>query len=613
MTATVIQSTQLDFENIKSSLKTYFKQKPEFADYDFEAAGLNNFLDVLAYNTHINALTANFAINESFLNTAQLRSSIVSHAESLGYEVRSMTTSKAVVNLSVNLAGVANRPPQIQLLKGHTFTSSIDGVSYTFRTLESYFARDDGTGNYPFKTNEGSEDIPIFEGTEKVKTFLSGENDERQIFVIPDNTIDTSTATVQVFDTATSTRFVTYTPLKEAVQISKDSRVYSIREAPNGNYELNFGDGVSFGKKPDPGNKIVVTYLSTKGEVADNGTSFTSNSDITVNNAQFPIITTVKTESTGGANKQTIESIRQLAPIAYASQARLVTSLDYKGMVLSNFPEVTDCNVWSGDQNVPRDYGAVYISLNFANGTDDTVKDRVKANIITNFTNNLAVVSMETKYADPTDMFLELVVGFNFDPSLTGFSLPATESTVYNFMTNYFTKNLNKFDKIFRRSNMLTELDALDPAILSSRCDVKVQLRIVPTVGTKRLFELQFPMALKGADDITHIVSSTIFEYEGVVALIRNKLSSTRLQIQDIDGNVLLDNVGEYNPSKGTVTITGFTPQALIGGNDYIKISAIPLNESVIRPLRNYVIKLDNTETFATATLDRQETGLTVS
>ena len=129
MTATVIQSTQLDFENIKSSLKTYFKQKPEFADYDFEAAGLNNFLDVLAYNTHINALTANFAINESFLNTAQLRSSIVSHAESLGYEVRSMTTSKAVVNLSVNLAGVANRPPQIQLLKGHTFTSSIDGVS----------------------------------------------------------------------------------------------------------------------------------------------------------------------------------------------------------------------------------------------------------------------------------------------------------------------------------------------------------------------------------------------------------------------------------------------------------------------------------------------------
>ena len=613
MNATVIQSSQLDFENLKSSLKTYFKQKPEFADYDFEAAGLNNFLDVLAYNTHINALTANFAINESFLNTAQLRSSIVSHAESLGYEVRSMTTSKAVVNLSVNLAGVDNRPPQIQLLKGQTFTSSIDGVSYTFRTLESYFARDDGTGNYPFKTNTGSEDIPIFEGAEKVKTFLSGESDERQIFVIPDSTIDTSTATVQVFDTATSTRFVTYTPLKEAVQISKDSRVYSIRETPNGNYELNFGDGVSFGKKPDPGNKIVVTYLSTKGGVADNGTSFTSNSDITVNNVQYPIVTTVKTESTGGANKQTIESIRQLAPIAYASQARLVTSLDYKGMVLSNFPEVTDCNVWSGDQNVPRDYGAVYISLNFATGTDDTVKDRIKADIITNFTDNLAVVSMETKYADPTDMFLELVVGFNFDPSLTGFSLPATESTVYNFMTNYFQTNLNKFDKIFRRSNMLTELDALDPAILSSRCDVKVQLRITPTVGTKRLFELQFPMALKGADDITNIITSTIFEYDGVVALIRNKLTSTRLQIQDIDGNVLLDNVGEYNPSRGSVTITGFTPQALIGGNDYIKISAIPLNESVIRPLRNYVIKLDNTETFATATLDRQETGLTVS
>ena len=195
--------------------------------------------------------------------------------------------------------------------------------------------------------------------------------------------------------------------MKEAITIDGNSRVYSIREAPNGNYELNFGDGVSFGKKPDPGEKVVVTYLSTKSELADNGTVFTANSGLTVKQVNYPVVTTTVTESAGGAQRQTIESIRQLAPFAYAQQARLVTSLDYKAMILSNFVDVTDCNVWSGDQNIPRDYGAVYVSLNFAAGTSNGIKDKVKADIITNFSDNLGIVSMTTKYTDPTDLFLD--------------------------------------------------------------------------------------------------------------------------------------------------------------------------------------------------------------
>lgn len=612
MVATVIKSSELDFNNIKNSLKDYFKSKDEFADYDFEASGLNNILDVLAYNTHVNGLTANFAINESFLSTSQLRASIVSHAETLGYEVRSISTSKAIVNLSVNLAGVADRSPQIQLPAGWTFTSSIDGVSYTFRTMESYFAKDDGSGNYEFKTTTGSTNIPILEGIEKTKTFLIGEQTERQVFVIPDATIDTATASVLVYDTASSSRFTPYIPLKKAVTINKDTQVFSIRETPNGNYELNFGDGVSFGKKPDPGNKVIVTYLSSKGPLADNGTVFTSNNDFTVLQNNYPVIVTTQTESTGGAQKQSIESVRQLAPIAYAAQQRLVTSLDYKGTILSNFTDVTDCNVWSGDQNIPLDYGAVYVSLNFDDNVSDTVKENTKAQIIGQFTDNLSVVSITTKYTDPTELFLELTLGFNFDPSLTGTSLVATENDVFRFLNNYFRKNLNKFEKIFRRSNMLTEIDAIDQAILSSRCDVKAQLRFNPTIGTERTFELNYPMPMAPPDPYTNIVQSSVFEYDGTRALIRNKLDSTRLQITDIDGNVLLDNVGEYFPATGVVKIVGFTLEAFIGGFDFIKVSVVPLNESVIKPLRNYVIKLDSSLSFATATVDRQNTTSTV-
>lgn len=611
--ATTVKSTDLDFQNIKAGLKNYLRSRTEFADYDFDASGLNNVLDVLAYNTHINGLTANFALNEAFLPTAQLRSSVVSHAETLGYQVRSRTTASALVNLSVNLSGVAGRPAQIQLPSGWQLTTSIDGVSYTFRTLETFFAKDNGSGLYEFQTTAGSDDIPVFEGVEKTKTFLVGEVDERQIFVIPDETIDTSTASVQVYDTASSSNFVTYTRLLESVTIDAKSTVYSIREAPNGFYELNFGDGISFGKKPDAGNKVIVTYLSSVGPVANAGDLFTSNSNLTVGGIGYTVNVSTANESTGGALRQTIESVRQLAPIAYAAQQRLVTSSDYKATILSNFSQVSDCNVWSGDQNVPLDYGAVYVSLNFPISTSQATKDIVKANIVTNFTDNLSVVSMTTKFTDPIDVFLELNTQFDFDPAQSGTTLAGTETGVYNFVTNYFNRNLNSFNSVFRRSNLLTEIDAIDQAILSSKIDVKVQLRIEPTIGSKANFELSYPMKIASPDDEVFSVTSSIFEFNGAVCQIKNVLNSTRLQVIDIDDNVLLDNVGEYKPLDGEVNIIGFAPDAFIGGNQFIKISVLPDNPSVIRPLRNYVLRLDTSESSATATIDRQTTSLQVT
>ena len=611
--ATTVKSTDLDFQNIKAGLKNYLKSQQQFADYDFDASGLNNILDVLAYNTHLNGLTANFALNESFLPTAQLRSSVVSHAETLGYQVRSRTTAKALVNLTVNLSGVAGRPPQIQLPSGWTFNSSIDGVTYTFTTLETYFARDNGSGLYQFQTSTGSADIPIYEGTEKNKTFLSGETDERQVFVIPDTTIDTSTAKVRVYDTSGSSNYVTYTKLSEANTIDKDSTVYSIREAPNGFYEVNFGDGVSFGKKPDPGNKVVVTYLSSSGPTANAGDVFVSGSNLNVDGINYTVSVATTNESTGGAFKQSIESVRQLAPIAYAAQQRLVTALDYKGIILSNFPEVADCNVWSGDQNVPIDYGAVYVALNFPVNTSQTTKDVVKANIVTNFTDNLSVVSMTTKFVEPTDVFLELQTDFDFDPAETGFTVAATENSVFNFINRYFNTNLNAFNRIFRRSNLLTEIDALDTAILSSRMDVKAQLRFSPTIGVTESHALAFPMKIVTPDDEVHSVSSSIFQFNGAVASIKNQLNSNRLQIIDVDGNVLLDNVGQYDGVNGKVDIIGFAPEAFIGGDTFIKISVTPDNPSVIRPLRNYILRLDQTETSATARIDRQNNTLVVT
>lgn len=610
--ATTIKSSDLDFDNIKANLKNYFKSTDEFKDYDFEASGLSNVLDVLAYNTHVNGLTANYALNESFLSTAQLRSSVVSHANTLGYDVRSMTGAVGYVNLSVNLSAVSNRPVTVELPKGTQFTGSVDGVSYTFRTTETYFGRDNGFGLYDFKTNAGSADIPITEGVERVKTFIAGEKVERTIYIIPDTNLDKSTAVVKVFDTATSTAFTSYAPIKTAVEVDGDSTFFTMSEAPNGYYELNFGDGISFGKSPEPGNKIEVTYLTTIGPEANDAGTFSANSPISILGQNYQLIVTTAANSAGGANKQSVESIKQLAPYAYATQQRLVTSLDYKSTILSNYTAVEDCAVWSGDQNVPIDYGRVYVSLKFDPNTTAATQSAIKNSIVNNFTENLAVMSIETEFTDPVETFIELTTNLQFDPALTGTTLFSTESEVYNFKRTYFRNNLGKFDAVYRRSNLLTEIDALSPAILSTKQDVKAQLRFSPTVGQNTDHKLAYPMKIASPDDVQPIVTTTTFQYNGKVALIKNQLESTILQIYDLNGNVLFNNVGEYRPQDGIVDIVAINPQSLLFGVNYIKVSVIPENQSFIKPLRNYILSLDEDVTSATAIIDRQTTTLEI-
>jgi hypothetical protein len=223
--ATNIQSTQLDFDTIKNSLKTYLAQKSEFADYNFEASGLSNILDVLAHNTHFNGLIANFALNEAFLNTAQLRSSVVSHAEALGYNPRSVTSSTAYISISTTIT-TGGRPTTVTLPKYTQFTASVDDVTYTFYTLEAYTATDDGSGIYSFLNSSGTSAIPVVEGTIKNKTFYAGSALDRQIYIIPDATIDTTTATVDVYTSNTSSSYVTYTKLYDAITIN--CNIYSL-------------------------------------------------------------------------------------------------------------------------------------------------------------------------------------------------------------------------------------------------------------------------------------------------------------------------------------------------------------------------------------------------
>jgi hypothetical protein len=328
--ATTINSSSLDFDAIKNNLKTYLKQQSEFSDYDFEASGISNLLDVLAYNTHINGLTANMALNESFLNTAQLRSSVVSHAETLGYVPQSKTASQATINMSFNIGiDQSDVPETLQIASGYKFNASIDDASYTFQTQELIQATNDGNNFFQFTTLSGSTSIPIYEGVAKTKTFFAGEDAEETLYIIPDLNLDRATAIVRIYESSTSDDFTTYVNLETATNITATTPAYILKEAPNGFYELTFGNGSTLGAVPKAGAKITVEYLSVDGANANGGRLFEPLNTVEVTEPtsgsglqRLPVVSTVN-RSVGGTNKETLDSIRRNAPFRYATQNRI--------------------------------------------------------------------------------------------------------------------------------------------------------------------------------------------------------------------------------------------------------------------------------------------------
>lgn len=601
-----IQSTRLDFNNIKDELKTHFAAKSEFADYNYEASGISNILDVLAYNTHYNALIANFALNESFLSTAQLRSSVVSHAASLGYNIRSRTAARATIGITVNLLGVAGRPSTITLPAGTLFTSAIGDVTYTFQTLEAYYASDDGFGLYQFANLEGNTNVSIYEGVSTTKTFYVGENGERQLYVIPDTTIDTTTAVVRVYANTSTSAYTTYQNINTATGVTSTSTYYQLSEAPNGNYELNFGDGVSFGQSPSTGNKIVVSYLSCVGEAANGAAIFNPVSSLIVVGAPRSLNVTTVANSNSGSDRQTIESIRANAPIAFAAQQRLVTAGDYKAVILQNYSAVADAIAWGGEDNNPPNYGYVYVGLKFKDGTSSQQQQIIKDSIVSNVTDNLSIMSVDTIFADPINTYLEVQCTFNYDANLSGLTVRATEDQVNAAIRSFFNTNLNAFGKVWRRSQLLAVIDNISPAILNSAINVKMQQRFEPTVGTSLSYDIYFPSAISDPDDRDFIVTSSTFVFNGKICSLRNRLNTNKLQIVDALGAVVVDNIGECNPSKGLIKLIGFNPAQITSGQTYLKLSAVPANPGTIRPLRNYIIDIDTDVSFASGTIDRQ-------
>lgn len=589
--ATTIKSTELDFNTIKNNLKLFLAQKPEFADYNFEASGLSNLLDVLAYNTHYNALMANFALNESFLSSAQLRSSLVGLAGGLGYSVGSRKASFAVVNLQVTNN---DNPSSMTIPSGTKFTTTINSKSYTFQTRDALTALGDGTGVYQFTLN-GNRNVPIYEGVTKRKTFIAGPSSENDTYVLPVKNLDLDTVVVRVYDSITSNRYDQYINIFDTTTIDETSRIYVMKESPNGYYELTFGNGVRLGRFPQAGDKIEVIYSAVAGPEANGGKTFVPTTTI---DGRTLSVTTVSVSSSGSF-KEEIESIRKNAPFQWAAQNRMVTAQDYAALVKRNFSNVvSDIKAWGGEDNIPADYGSVYLSIVFS--TDDAVVIENTKSDITALADDLSIASFDVQFTDPVETFLEVTTTFQFNPQLTSLDTTTVENSVLAAMQNYFDTNTGGFNQSFRRSNMLTEIDATDDAILSSRADIKMQKRFVPDGSPSQT--IFFAAAISVPDDDDFIVQSDPFNFQSKPCVLKNRLDTNIIEIIEIaSGNPLIDNAGTYDAVNGTITLLNFTGTILNGA--YIRVVATPANPSVISPLRNNIVRYDNQASRARAVI----------
>ena len=599
--ATTINSTALDFANIKSNLKTYLRNTTEFADYDFEASGLSNILDVLAYNTHVNGLTTNFALNESFLGTAQLRSSVVSLATGIGYVPDTMTSAKGTVGVTMSLADVTGRPNTVDLPINTRFSSTVDDITYNFQTREIHTAADNGLGSYIFKTTDGSTAIPIFEGNLKIKTFNVGEFNEADVYIIPDATLDADTAIVRVIDGSTSSAYINITA---ATTISPSSTIYILKEAPNGFYQLSFGGNGILGVAPAAGNTITVEYLSTKGAAANTSKAFAPIDTVTVLGSARTLTTTTTAAAIGGDAKETLASIRTNAPFQYASQNRMVTPEDYTSIINRNFSTlINDIISWGGQDNPEPKFGTVFSSIDFEADVTAATQAATKSSI-EDLVKQLAVISFNVEFADPVETFIETALFYQINPNLTALSTNAISNSVKAKIAAYFTANTGKFEKSFRRSALLTLVDEVSTAILSSRATIRMQQRVVPVINTFNSYTLTYPsviakpLAVDAPGDNDYVVKSNTFLVDGSPCRILNEqranVATTKLQVvQSGTSTIIVDNIGSFSTVSGLLTITAFRPTGLLGGSTNIKIAVKPANQSAIAPERQNIIKYD--------------------
>ena len=616
-----LNTTELDPQKIKENLIEYFKREDSpYKDWDFEGSGLDLLVTLLANNTHMNAILASVAFNESFIDSAQLRKNVISRAKLLGYIPRSKTAATAQIELTFtarsNLSS-AEKTENLVLPRGTEFTAETEDATLNFITLEDVAATYQNNGTYVFSVANGNP-ITIYQGVLKKQNFTFDSTVSRPKHVINDRNIDTTTLTVTVKENEIAESGNTFVEFSDIAETTGLSNVFFLQENAQGFYEIEFGDGI-LGAQLKNLNRIETEFISTSGSEGNGITKFFyASGTLNRTDGTSPIINLVS-QSGGGAEKESISSVRFNAPNSLITQNRAVTAKDYQNLIVENFGAVDAINVWGGEDEVlfdPDNFylyaGKVYICIKPTYGNVLTVSDKASIQALLD---TKKVFTIRSFFVDPEFTRIGMNVKFTYQENKTNESLAALTQRVKNVVEFYEEEALTSFDGVFRTSNLLTDIDESSEAIISS--SIQISLNKDTTIGTVAPSEdvvLYYGTELKNTGNISTDPYVTTNTFEDVnsptgIVYIRDvvdpsspPLATRPLKIYNrvVDGPDTDTGltVGVLNPSTGKIAIYGsagspsYTNFVTTENDTLLTFTAAPTN-SDIYPDRNNILDID--------------------
>lgn len=590
-----IRVTELDFDTIKTNLKDFLRDQTEFTDYDFDASNLSVLLDILAYNTHYNAVLANMVSNEMFIDTALKRSSVASLAKHLSYTPRSAYSAEATIDIV--LQNVPGNPTVATLERYQTFNTNIDGTPFTFYNINSYVASP-VNGVYTFN------DVKVYEGRKLDYYYTVGAGSSPATkYVIPNQGVDTRTLQVSIQYSGTSSFSQSYTEVGNIVNIDGNSAVYYLEENTEGFYQIYFGDGV-LGRNLSAGDIVKMSYLlgnGANGNVSTNvPVSWTTASLFGEDSADRAL--TAKIKPSGGAVKETADEIRFNALNTYVTQNRAVTERDYASLIAANLPSARSVNVWGGEKNIPPEYGVVYLSI--APKTGYVLTDDEKTRIVRDILQPRSLVTIRHEFVDPTYTYLKFGVTATYSTARTNRTAQQISSLINNRITAFIDTNLKEFNKKFYASQLQEQLMDVDDSVLSVIMTQSLQKRITPNLGTSQFTgSLYFPARLHPGE-----LASTKFIYADTTGTYTVQIRDVpdtappdyagtgTLKLYDLSNSAVLNNnLGTVNYLTGEVAINLLTITGYVGNITDVRITAQVQSDSLdFTPGYNEILLLDD-------------------
>jgi len=590
--------SDLDFDLIKTNLKTFLQGQSQFQDYDFDGSSLSILLDILSYNTHYLAFLANMATNELYLDSADIRNNIVSLAKMIGYTPSSPRAPMASINIRLNNATGTS----VTMSKGTVFTTTVNDISYQYVT-NSDFTTIPVNGVYEFSN------ITIYEGSLVTFKYTYDANDVDQRFIIPSANADTSTLKVSVQNSSNDTSVSTYSLAGGYNNVNEDSKVYFIQEGEDNKYEVYFGDGIN-GAALDDGNIVILQYIVTNKTAANGASSFSLQGNI---GGFTSVNITTNSAAQGGSEGETDESIRHNAPLQYAAQERAVTTTDYESLVQSIYPNALSVSAWGGEDDETPRYGIVKIAIKAASGS--TLTETTKQSII-DALKPYNVASVSPQIVDPQITAVLLTVNAKYDAKSTTKSSDTLRSDIITAITNYNTSTLQKFDAVFRYSKLTGLIDDTDTSILSNITTIKIRKSFTPTLLSSTRYDIYFRNGLFNPHSGHNTAAGGI-------------LSSTGFKIDGNDNEMFLDDDGAgvvrlyylasgirtyINNTQGTIDYT--TGQITLNSLNIASISnirgasstvvelTVQPNSNDVVPVRDQIVEIDVANSSISVTAD---------